>query len=124
MILDLRTYDFAPGDALRYLGVFGPEGLPLISAHLSLVGYWMSEVGALNRLRHLYVYDDLDDRTRRRAGMLADERWTKGFLPQGMALIRRQAVVEQVHQHGLAAPHAAPDIEPALQRRRGLAQAL
>ena len=91
MILELRTYDFAPGDALRHLDIFAPEGLPLITRHLPLAGYWLSEVGALNRLRHMWVYSSLDERTAKRATLMADTEWTEGFLPRGMALIRRQA---------------------------------
>lgn len=91
MILELRTYDYAPGDALRFLDIFAPEGLPLITRHLPLVGYWMSEVGALNRLRHLWVYDSLEERTAKRATFMADTEWTQGFLPRGFALIRRQS---------------------------------
>ncbi len=107
MILELRTYDFAPGDALRYLSIFAPEGLPLITRHLPLAGYWLSEVGALNRIRHLWVYRDLDERTARRAAFMADTEWTEGFLPRGMALIRRQATQ-------LIAPDAASDAARAV----------
>ena len=102
MILELRTYDFAPGDALRYLDIFANEGLPLITRHLPLAGYWLSEIGALNRIRHLWVYRDLDERTARRAAFMADTDWTEGFLPRGMALIRRQATQ-------LVAPDAVSD---------------
>ncbi|MEM7489388.1 MAG: NIPSNAP family protein [Pseudomonadota bacterium] len=113
MILELRTYDFAPGDALRYLGLFAPEGLPLITRHVHLVGYWMVELGPLNRLRHLYVHPDLDARTERRARLIADRDWTDGFLPRGMALIGRQATqliapdtLSDAARTVLAAPHA------------------
>lgn len=91
MILELRSYDFAPGDALRYLDIFASEGLPLITRHLPLAGYWLSEVGVLNRLHHMWVYSSLDERTAMRAGLMADKEWTDSFLPKGMALIGRQA---------------------------------
>lgn len=90
MLFELRTYDYAPGDALRYLEIFAAEGLPLITRHLPLAGYWLSEVGVLNRLRHLWVYRDLADRAGRRRRLMSDTEWTKDFLPRGMALIRRQ----------------------------------
>lgn len=90
MLLELRTYDFAPGGAPKYLDLFATEGLPLITRHLPLAGYWLSEIGALNRLYHLWVYRDLDDRSARRTRLMADEEWTKGFLPRGMALIGGQ----------------------------------
>ena len=87
----MRTYDFDPGDAHRYLALFAAEGLPLITRHLSLLGYWAVEVGVLNRLEHAWVYADLDDRAARRARLLSDPDWTEGFLPRGLSTIRRQA---------------------------------
>lgn len=89
MLVELRTYDFAPGAALRYLDLFGTEGLPIITRHLTLCGYWMTEVGPLNRLRHAWVYRDLADRAERRGRLLADPDWSPGFLPRGLALIGR-----------------------------------
>jgi NIPSNAP len=90
MLYELRTYDFAPGDAVRYIEMFRREGLPLITAHLPLAGYWLTEIGPLNRIHHMWVYRDIADRAARRTGFMADKRWTEGFLPRGMALIRRQ----------------------------------
>lgn len=126
MILELRTYDFAPGDALRYLDIFAPEGLPLITRHLPLAGYWLSEVGALNRLRHLWTYRDLDERTERRATFMADTEWTQGFLPRGMALIARQATqlieVEDMSDTAHAvieAPHRAHAAQDGPHLRNG-----
>jgi hypothetical protein len=101
MLFELRTYDFAPGKAVAYLDLFGREGLPLITRYLPLGGYWMSEIGTLNRLRHLWLYRDLQDRSERRSRFLADQDWTEGFLPKGLALIGKQS--SQLLQ--LAAPN-------------------
>ena len=90
MLLELRTYDFAPGRALDYLKLFSTEGLPLITRHLPMAGYWLTEVGALNRIRHAWIYQDFAERTARRAKFMDDKEWTQGFLPRGMALIARQ----------------------------------
>jgi hypothetical protein len=90
MLTELRSYDFAPGDAIRYLDLFRQQGLPLITAHLPLAGYWLTEIGPLNRLHHLWIYRDLADRTVRRARFMQDRAWTEGFLPRGLALVRRQ----------------------------------
>jgi hypothetical protein len=45
MIHELRTYDFTPRDAVRYLDLFRREGLPLITAYLPLIGYLVTETG-------------------------------------------------------------------------------
>jgi hypothetical protein len=90
MIHELRTYDFAPGDAVRYLDLFRREGLPLITAYLPLIGYLVTEIGPLNRIHHLWAYHDLADRAERRGRFMQDKAWTEGFLPRGLALVRRQ----------------------------------
>lgn len=89
-LYELRSYDFAPGDATRYIELFRREGLPLITAHLPLAGYWLTEVGPLNQMHHLWVYDSLADRAKKRATFMADRAWTEGFLPRGMAFVKRQ----------------------------------
>ena len=76
MIFEWRTYRFAPGRAAAYLAAFQSEGLPLVTRHLPLLGYWMTESGRLNVLHHLWVYADLDDRAACRASLSADADWT------------------------------------------------
>lgn len=90
MIHELRTYDFAPGDAVRYLDLFRREGLPLITGYLPLIGYLVTEIGPLNRIHHLWAYRDFADRAERRGRFMQDKAWTEGFLPRGMALVRKQ----------------------------------
>jgi len=93
--MDIPLILLAAGAASRMRGVdklMQPvDGLPLIARHLPLAGYWLTEIGPLNRLRHLWVYSDLDERSSKRAVFMADKEWTEDFLPRGMALILRQA---------------------------------
>ncbi|MBY3217745.1 NIPSNAP family protein [Rhizobium laguerreae] len=91
MLLEMRTYDFAPGAALDYVRLFGREGIPIITRYLPLVAYWVTEAGELNRVHHIWAYSNLDDRMARRSRMLADPAWAKDFLPRGLSMIRRQA---------------------------------
>ena len=58
--------------------------MPLITRHLPLVGYWLTEVGPLNRIEHLWAYESLADRAARRGRLMGDTEWTGGFLPRGM----------------------------------------
>ncbi len=90
MFYELRTYDFRPGDAVKYLDLFRREGLPLITDYLPLIGYLVTEIGPLNRIHHIWAYQDLADRVKRRGRLMQDEAWTEGFLPRGMVLVRRQ----------------------------------
>jgi hypothetical protein len=40
-----------------------------------MVGYYFTEVGTLNLVVHLWAYESLDDREKRRAAMAADPAW-------------------------------------------------
>jgi hypothetical protein len=90
MIFEWRTYGFAPGGAATYLEVFQREGLPIVTRHLPLLGYWLTECGRLNVLHHLWAYADLDDRAARRARLAADSEWSGGFGPRAFPMIERQ----------------------------------
>ena len=90
MLHELRIYDLAPGAVPAYAALFRVRGLPHVTRHLPMVGYWATDSGALNRLYHLWVYDSLAERDACRAGLAADADWMQGFVPEGFALIRRQ----------------------------------
>jgi hypothetical protein len=76
MIVEQRTYVLQPGKVPEYLRLYEDEGLAIQEPILgSLIGYFSSEVGTLNQIVHLWGYEDLADRDRRRAELNADERW-------------------------------------------------
>ncbi len=77
MIVDLRTYTMVPGRLGAYLKLYEAEGLPIQMKHLGrLIGYFVTEIGTQNQVVHLWGYDSLADRERRRAAMEADPAWT------------------------------------------------
>ena len=83
MIVEQRTYTLFPGRTQPYLELYEAEGLAIQEPILgNLLGYFSSEIGPLNRIVHLWGYDSLDERMRRRAELAADERW--------QAFVRRQ----------------------------------
>jgi hypothetical protein len=80
MIVEERTYTLHPGKVPEYLALYEREGLALQRAALgTLVGYFSTEVGTLNQVVHLWAYQDLEDRSRRRAELLADPDWQAYF---------------------------------------------
>ena len=87
MIYELRTYRMKVGSVPAYLKLVEQEGIAVQKSHLGqLVGYFSSEIGALNEIVHIWAYQDLNDRTTRRAKLAADPRW-QTFLPKIQALI-------------------------------------
>ena len=76
MIVEQRTYTLRPGTVPEYLEVYEREGLAVQEPILGhLVGYYSSEVGPLNRIVHMWAYEDFADRDRRRAELAASAEW-------------------------------------------------
>lgn len=76
MIVDHRTYSLHPGRLPDYLALYEREGLPVQSRHLGApLGWYVTEVGDVNGIVHLWGYADMEDRARRRAAMQADPDW-------------------------------------------------
>lgn len=90
MIHEMRIYDLAVGKAPAYIELFRSVGVAAVTRHLPMAGYWLAESGPLNRLYHLWIYENLAERDACRAGLANDDEWTSGFVPLGFPLIMRQ----------------------------------
>lgn len=76
MIVDHRTYTVVHGKMAEYLERYQRLALPLQRKHLGhLVGFFVSEIGPLNQVVHLWAYKDIADREARRARLAADPEW-------------------------------------------------
>jgi len=76
MIVEERTYTLQVGTVPEYLSRYEQHGLKIqlpILGHM--VGYFSSEIGTLNQVVHLWAYEDLADRARRRAELQANPDW-------------------------------------------------
>jgi hypothetical protein len=87
MIYEMRTYRLRTGMMPTYLKLVEEEGIALQKSHLGeLIGYFFSEIGALNQIVHIWAYASLDDREARRNALAADPRW-QTFAPKIQACI-------------------------------------
>ena len=87
MLYELRTYRLKVGAVPAYIKAVQDEGLAIQKRHLGqLIGYFSTDIGTLNQIVHLWAFDSLDDRDRRRAALLMDPQWL-AFLPRLQALI-------------------------------------
>ena len=87
MFYELRTYRLKIGAVPAYIQLVQEEGLAIQKRHLGqLVGYFSTDIGALNQIVHLWAFESLDDRDRRHAALLMDPLW-KAFLPKLQILI-------------------------------------
>lgn len=76
MLLELRTYTIRVGQLAEFLQGYEARSLPIQKRHLGrLVGYFVPETGELSQVVHLWAYDDVADRERRRAALQGDPGW-------------------------------------------------
>ena len=74
MIVDMRTYTIAPGQVDRYLQIYESAALPVQREILGqLEGYFISQIGELNQLIHMWSYPSFEERERRRSELFANE---------------------------------------------------
>ena len=90
MYVEERTYTLKPGTVPEYLKHYQHEGMAVQLRHLPhMVGYYFTEVGTLNCIVHMWAYESLDDRDKRRAGMQADPAW-QAYVAKIRPLMERQ----------------------------------
>lgn len=77
MIVEERIYVLHTwAEMSEYLQIYENEGLPAQRPILGgFLGYFTTELGTQNQLIHLWGYESLDDRARRRALLAADPQW-------------------------------------------------
>ena len=76
MIVEHRTYTLKPLRSRDFLALYERAALPLQKKYLGhLVGFFVSEVGPLNQVVHLWAFDSLAERERRRKAMEEDPGW-------------------------------------------------
>lgn len=73
MWVEQRVYRLLPGRAQEYLALYEAKGMKPQRRHLKhMLGYYISEFGALNEIVHLWGHHSLDERDKNRAAMRAD----------------------------------------------------
>ena len=74
MIFEIRTYQLKPGTVPNAVQAFADKIQNRVKLS-PLAGFWHTEVGELNKVVHLWAYESLDERARRRAELWADAEW-------------------------------------------------
>ena len=76
MIVEHRTYTLKALRTGDFLKLYERAALPLQLKYLGhLIGFYVSEIGPLNEVVHLWGFASLAERERRRALMEADPGW-------------------------------------------------
>lgn len=94
MFVEMRTYTAHPGRLRDYLALYEAEALALQLRYLErMVGYYSTETGELNQVVHLWAYESLDDRSRRRTAMLADPAFQAYVRRMTPMLLRQESCI-------------------------------
>lgn len=76
MIVDVRTYTAFPGKLPGYLAEYPVDAFEVQKRHLgNPLGYYVTDVGVVNTVTHLWGYKDIADRQARRDALQADPAW-------------------------------------------------
>jgi len=102
MIVEFRTYTLQPGSVATVEERFG-QALPNRAKLSPLAAFWHTEVGPLNRIIHVWPYENFEERTRIRAESQKIEGWPPNI---------REFVTEQKSEIFLPAPFS-PKLAPA-----------
>ncbi len=93
MIYELRTYTVKQGTVAEVAKNAGTIGRDIRGDNYGkLEGYWISEIGQLNQVMHLWSYSDLNERARLRAELGKNARWNSEYTPLTRPNLIRQEV--------------------------------
>lgn len=106
MFVEQRIYSLVPGGTAEYIRIYEECGRAVQERILGpMLGYYTRDIGELNQLVYFWPFDSMDERTRRRAELMADAEF-KVF--RGRV---RHLVVKQ--ENTLLVPAIAPKKEAA-----------
>jgi hypothetical protein len=104
MIYELRTYTVRQGTLPEVV-----KNASTVSREVrkddygKLEGYWLTDIGPLNQVMHLWSYADLNERARLRAELAKNPRWTGEYIP----LIRPHLIRQDIRLlNGIVGPVA------------------
>jgi len=76
MYVEERIYTMHIAKVPDYFKLYEAEGMTAQLRHLPhMVGYYVTEVGPLNVVTHLWAYEDLNQRERCRTALFQDPEW-------------------------------------------------
>ena len=90
MFIEKRTYTLYPGKVADYMKIYQADGLAIQTRILpKLVGWYYSDIGELNQIVHMWAYEDMKQRTTKRAELGADPGW-QSYVAKVRPLVMRQ----------------------------------
>ena len=88
-IYELRTYTVQPSSYLPFLELTN-KYINLRTVHSKLIGYWISEIGGVNEVFHLWEYESLDQRQQVRNALVGDKVWQQEYMVPMRTMLQKQ----------------------------------
>lgn len=111
MILDHRLYVIKPDKLYAWLQIWERDALPIQKELLgTFLGMYLTEVGTLNEVLHLWAYTDMGDRERRRLALMQDPRWQK-YLADMVELAAFESPTNRIMRPTAFSPRLVPEYQ-------------
>ena len=87
----MRTYDIAMGKTPEYMAAVREVALPVRECYgVKLAGWYYTDIGALNKVVHIWAYRDFAHFEEAREAFRTDERWLNDYVPRVKGIVLRQ----------------------------------
>jgi NIPSNAP len=107
VLIDHRYYRIKPGMVPAHLDLYEQNGFAAQSRHLGRpFAYLFTESGEVNTLVHMWLYEDVADRAKKRTAMAADPEW------QNYLRLNNEAGYVVSQQNNLMLPTRFAPIKP------------
>ncbi|RQZ10238.1 NIPSNAP family protein [Burkholderia sp. Bp9031] len=102
--IDHRIYTIRPRGMVEFIEIFDRLAMPIQVKYLGApVGFYMSDIGALNQVVHLWGYDSIADYDARRTARDADPDWPAYLQASGHLIVAQESrIVRRVEFPSLA----------------------
>jgi hypothetical protein len=91
VLIEQITYVLHPGKAPALVAAYEQEGADIIQANLGrMIAFLQAEVGGMDEVSHLWIFNDGVDRERRHEKLQADPAWQRFAQTYGHLLVSRR----------------------------------
>ncbi|ASW03401.1 NIPSNAP family protein [Paraburkholderia aromaticivorans] len=103
--IDHRIYTIKPRGMVEFIDVFDRLAMPIQLKYLGApVGFYMSDIGALNQVVHLWGYESIADYDRRRTARDDDPEWPAYLQASAHLIVAQESrIIRRVEFKSLSA---------------------
>ena len=103
-VIDLRIYTIRPRGMPQYLKLFEELALPFALKYLGEpLGYYVTQIGPLNQVVHLWAFENLADMEQRQASLAGDAGFAKYLAAtDGLVIAQEDRIMRTVEFKSLS----------------------